>query len=372
MTVTGTVSNGRAGKAAPPPQCHVKTPLLFSAPLTKLSGHNVYLKLDNLQPSGSFKIRGIGKSIQAAYEQHGDALQIISSSGGNAGLAAATAARMLSLKCTVYCPVLVPDHIVGLLEAEGATVVRKGEFWDEANALAVAAVESVNNSAGDGRAILIHPFKGDVLVQGHATMADEIYAQLHDEHGFADGQGPDVISVVVGGGGLVNGLLTGLLQQKTHSPLPQILGMQCFGANALSQSRQAGKLVSLPAITSKATSMGAKTCSEEALQTVQDYERRGGSFHSVDVTDEMAASASWRLARDHRLLVELSCGAALAPVYFARRLQGLIGGSGKNVVVIVCGGSKDTMEDIRGYRVDEESGSGDVSKARIEVDGKEV
>lgn len=354
---------------APVKQCHIRTPLVLSATLSKLSGHNVYLKLDNLQPSGSFKIRGVGTSVQSAYEKHGSSVHIISSSGGNAGLAAATASRILGLKCTVFCPDSTSDHTVALLRAEDAEVQRKGKAWDEANALAQAAVDNINTGNDGSKAILIHPFSGEDIVRGNSTLIPEIYSQLESEHGFEPGQGPDYISCVVGGGGLVNGILTGLMSQSTSHALPTVLGVQCFGANAFSQSRQAGKLITLDGITSRALSMGALTCSEDTFKKSYAYT---GKFHTIDVTDEMAASSSWKLVRDQRLLVELSCGAALAPVYFSKRFEESIwkGQGKKNIVVVVCGGSKDSLEDVYGYEQDEKKRSVDAD--RIQVDGRDV
>ncbi|CAO1619587.1 unnamed protein product [Sympodiomycopsis kandeliae] len=359
-----------------PKQCHIKSPLVYSPKLSKQSGQNVYLKLDNLQPSGSFKIRGVGRSVQVAYAEHGPNVQIISSSGGNAGLAAATAARMLNLKCTVYCPESASDDVVALLQSENATVVRKGKAWDEANALAEATVDQINNDNSNGsKAVLIHPFIGKPIVEGASTLIDEIYSQLQEEFGFEQNQGPDYISAVVGGGGLMNGILTGLLnrqQQNQSAKLPVVLGVQCFGANSFSQSRSNGKLTTLPAITSKATSMGALTCSQDTLETTSKYTSSNpDNFHCIDVTDEIASSGSWKLARDHRLLVELSCGAALAPVYFSNRFDEKVFNNekGKNIVIIVCGGSKDTLQDVYQYEVQEAKHSKGYAEDKIALDG---
>lgn len=357
--------------------CHIRTPLIHSPKLSKQSGHNIYLKLDNLQPSGSFKIRGIGRSVQVAYATYGPSVQILSSSGGNAGLAAATASRIMGLKCTVYCPETTSDHTVALLQAEDAVVVRKGAAFDDANANALEAVKRITETGH--KAVLVHPFLGEPVVEGAATMVEEIYEQLEEDFGFGKGYGPDYVSCVVGGGGLLNGVLTGLIEQhsKSSSPYPPatVLGVQCFGANAFSESRKAGKLVTLPAITSKATSMGALTCSPDTLAQAANYESKavGGKFITIDVTDQMAASGSWKFARDHRLLVELSCGAALAPVYFADRFKGTGFGNDarrKNIVIIVCGGSKDSLQDV--YSYEEQEKKTPVHDAKIHVDGREI
>lgn len=340
---------------------HIKTPLLRSAPLSKILGHNVFLKVDSLQPSGSFKIRGVGRAVQAAAVRHGSSLHVVSSSGGNAGLAAATAARIAGVRCTVFCPDSTPDHIVSLLEAENAQVHRHGKAWDEANVRAMKAVEA------DPHAVLIHPFEGDELIEGHTSIVDEIYDQLAQEHGVH--AGPDAVSLAVGGAGLLHGVLRGLERksQAGYSP-PLVIGSQCFGADAFTQSYRRKELVSLDAITSKATSMGALTCSKEALDQAMRYT----NLRIIVMDDEIACASVWRLARDHRLLVEIACGAALAPVYFARRLSAdLFGtdGTTKNVVIILCGGSKDRLQDIHAYQQRELS-SGRQPSGRLDLDGK--
>lgn len=354
-------------------QSHIRTPLLYSAPLSKISGHNIYLKLDNLQPSGSFKIRGVGRSVQDAVARHGrEQLHIVSSSGGNAGLAACTASRIAGVRCTVYCPETTQDHIVELCKAEGAEVVRQGKAWDEANANAELAV------ASNPHAVLIHPFQGESLVAGNSTLVDEIYEQLADENAVPDG--PDAISLVVGGGGVLSGVLQGIERQLQRSDRslerPLIIATQCLGADAFTQSYHRGASVTLDAITSKATSMGARTCSQSTLKEALAYKK----LKTVVMQDPVAMSSSWRLARDHRLLVEIACGAALAPAYFSSRLSDALfrdvkprTGDRLNLVIIVCGGSKDTLTDIWNYEQAEiKSGLGALNESKVEVDGQTV
>lgn len=345
---------------------HIKTPLLYSAPLSTICGHNVYLKMEPLQPSGSFKIRGVGHSVQVARAQRGDQIHVISSSGGNAGLAACTAAHIAGVKATLYCPSSTEDHVVKLCEAEGATVVRGGASFDEANAAALAAVRA------DPNAVLIHPFEGENVVAGNSTIVDEIYDQMREEHDLP--AGPDLISTAVGGGGLLNGILMGLQRQieRGASP-PTICSVQCFGADSFSRSMAENKTVTLDAITSKCTSLGARTCSQSTLDRARAYP---GEKHFVVAEDAVAASASWQFARDHRVLAEISCGAALLPIYFASRVlkQGGVASPSegkKNIVVVVCGGSKNTLEAVYNFQKAEEARGG-TSMCRLIVDGQEV
>merc|ERR1719370_2172839 len=118
---------------------HVTTPLIYSTPLSHIAGRDVFLKLENVQPSGSFKIRGIGATMQEAVRN--GAKEFVGSSGGNAGMAMAVAARQLQKKLTIFIPRSTKAFMVKRLEAEGAEVVVGGENWDAANEEAVKAAQ---------------------------------------------------------------------------------------------------------------------------------------------------------------------------------------------------------------------------------------
>lgn len=128
---------------------HVQTPLLRSENLSKRVGCSVWLKLDNLQNSGSFKVRGVGYHCQQVVRN--GCTRLVSSSGGNAGLAAIFCAQELGLPITVVVPETTPDFIVEMMRGKGATVERVGQAWDEANLRALEI-------ASQPTACLIHPF----------------------------------------------------------------------------------------------------------------------------------------------------------------------------------------------------------------------
>jgi L-serine/L-threonine ammonia-lyase len=101
------------------------------------AGHNIYLKLDAAQPAGSFKLRGIGRTCQAAYQVHGPRTHIIAASGGNAGLAAAESAKRLGVRCTVVVPRRTEKSVVERLRAMGAVVENgEAEVLDDADKIA--------------------------------------------------------------------------------------------------------------------------------------------------------------------------------------------------------------------------------------------
>lgn len=296
---------------------HLATPLVESRPLGLAAGRPVWLKLEALQPSGSFKIRGIGLAGEE-YRRRG-ARRFVSSSGGNAGLAAAYAGRMLSVAVTVIVPETTSERARELLRQEGAEVIVEGASWQEANAFALSML-------GPADAFL-HPFDDPLLWRGHATMIDEI---------VDSGVKPGVIVLSVGGGGLLSGVAEGL-HRNGWGQIP-ILAVETEGTASLNRAIEAGHPVELERIGGIATSLGAKRVCERAFQWTREHPIR-----SVVVSDRSALSACERFLADHRLLVEPACGASLALAYEGAPELEPFG----NVLVIVCGGATATIDQIR-------------------------
>ena len=292
---------------------HTETPLIESAAMAATEGQKVWLKMEALQPPGSFKIRGIGHACEQ-YKLRG-ARRFISSSGGNAGIAAAYAGRHLGLPVTVVVPETTTERARELIRREGADIIVHGASFQEANALAQSMVGP--NDA------FIHPFDDPLLWQGHASMIDEVAAA---------GLAPDVVVLSVGGGGLLCGVVEGLHRQGWgHVP---VIAVETAGADSLAQAMSANRRVELPGISSIATSLGARQVSEQAFACSSAH-----PVVSVVVSDRDAVGACLRFMDDHRVVVEPACGAALAVVYGgAHELVGY-----KNVLVIVCGGVTATV-----------------------------
>lgn len=303
------------------------TPLVQSDPLSRLTGTSVYLKLDCLQPSGSFKDRGMA---HLCYElKKKGTSKIISSSGGNAGLAAATVARQLGLDCTVVVPVTTKPLVVEKLESLGAKVQVVGENWNAADAVVREMV------AKDESAAYIPPYENPLLWTGHSTVVDEIY------HELSDNDVPSTIILSVGGGGLLCGVLEGLSRHNNNNKC-NVIAAETDGASSFAQAWNSGELVTLPAIDSIATSLGALQVSESALERSREHESRNlGTVTTAVCTDEEAVDACLQFARDHRILVEPACGAALAVLYSERLRKSVRGGP---IVVEVCGGSGVNLE----------------------------
>jgi L-serine/L-threonine ammonia-lyase len=299
---------------------HIQTPLVLSNALSKLTQKNIWLKLDALQPSGSFKNRGVGFACEA-YASQG-AKRFVSSSGGNAGLAVAYAARMLKLPAVVVVPQTTSEHAKKLLALEGAEVIVHGASWQEANELALGMLASTD--------AFIHPFDNPLLWQGHASLIDEVAAA---------GPKPDAVLLSVGGGGLMCGVIEGL--QRNHWADVPVIAVETEGAASLNLAVRSGELKSLDAITSIATTLGAKQVCKQAFELTFTHEVK-----SVVVSDADAVSACRLFLDDHRLLVEPACGAALAPVY----LQADVIKPYSNILVVVCGGASTTAEQLRHYK----------------------
>ena len=321
----------RAMSCAPAP--HITTPLVRSAFLSSKLGSEVFLKMDCLQPSGSFKLRGIGATVAAA--QRSGASGVVSSSGGNAGLATAHAAAALGLRCTVVLPSTTPDAVRAKLEDEyGASVVVFGDVWDEAN---VEAERLAEESGG----ALVHPFEGEETWRGHATVVEEVDAQLRE----AGAPPMDALVTCVGGGGLLMGLLRGLAAKERAQPVT-VVAAETAGADSFAHSMAARKPLPLPGgITSIAKSLGATTPSAAVLAAALDY----GHVVPHVVSDAAAVAACAALANERRVLVEPACGAACAAVYGdpPPALQGKA-----CVVVEVCGGAVVSLPALRQWAAD--------------------
>ena len=289
---------------------HTVTPLWESGPLSAALGTRVRLKMEALQPVGSFKIRGIGHACQLSCEA--GASHLVSSSGGNAGYAAAYAARRLGAEATIVVPETTSDRSRKAIQGEGARVIEHGPSWDEAHTYGQAFAE-------DCGAAYIHPFDDPKVWAGHATLVEEV---------AATGWRPGAVVVSVGGAGLLCGILEGL-HRVAWTDVP-VVTTETRGAESFAASVSAGSLVTLEKISSIAVTLGARTVAPKAL----DWPGRHPIVPCI-VSDSEALDACRRFADDHRILVELACGAALAAVY--NRAEALSGLS--DVLVIVCGGA---------------------------------
>ncbi|TFK04717.1 motor neuron and pancreas homeobox protein 1-like [Platysternon megacephalum] len=307
---------------------HVNTPLRDSVPLSKVAGTDVYLKLDNAQPTGSFKIRGIGHLCKTWAERGCE--RFVCSSGGNAGLAAAYSARKLGIPATILVPTSTPAFTIERLKDEGAAVCIVGEMLDET---IEQAKELVKNNPGW---VYVPPFDDPLIWEGHTSIVKELKEDLDSK--------PGALALSVGGGGMLCGVVQGL-REAGWEDVP-IVAMETKGAHSLNAAMAAGQLVTLPEITSVAKTLGAKTVGAETLKLAREH-----PVFSEVVTDQEAVMAIEKFVDDEKILVEPACGAALAAVYsgVVQRLQaeGKLGRALGSLVIIVCGGNNITLAQLQ-------------------------
>jgi L-serine/L-threonine ammonia-lyase len=301
-----------------PHPLHIVTPLID----TEINGRRVSLKLDNLQPARSFKLRGIGHLCQH-YAQRG-ARKFVCSSAGNAGYAVAWVGRAMNVPVTVVVPSATPMFVRKRIAALGAEVLAVGEIWDHANAAALELAEQPGCA-------FIPPFDHPLIWSGHATLVEELAQQCREA--------PDAILLAVGGGGLLLGVLEGL--RRVGWLDTRVFAVEPEGAAALGESIVQGRVVELSVPRSVASSLCVRRVAEALIPACRDRD-----VTALTVSDEAATSACVRLAEDHGLVVEPACGAALAPLYSATpELE-----NAKRIVAIVCGGMVVTLEQLATWR----------------------
>jgi L-serine/L-threonine ammonia-lyase len=292
---------------------HITTPLLRHAPLSRALGKDVLLKMENLQPAGSFKLRGIGTMCARATTE--GVTHFVCPSGGNAGFAAAVAGVALRARTTIVVPETTSEMVRDKIRAIGAEVVVHGGVWDEANQEALRLCRAPGT-------LYVPPFDHPDIWDGNATLIDEAVTQARDNHlNF------DAVICSVGGGGLMCGVLEGLHRNAlAHVP---VIAVETEGAASLHASMQAGEIATLPAITSIATTLGSRIVAKQAFEWTRRHEVR-----SVVVSDRQAVDACLRFADDMRTLVEPACGAALAVAYANLPALADI----ERPLIVVCGG----------------------------------
>ena len=295
-----------------------RTPMLRAEPtkqsITDATDAASWLKLEHLQISGSFKARGaMNKALLLSEAER--ARGLITASGGNHGLAVAHAGWRLGVPVTVYLPANAPMSKETGLRAWGATVIRHGEVWDEANEAALA-------EAARTHASYLHPFEDPAVIAGQGTQALEILSDVPQV---------DVLVVAIGGGGLISGVS---LAAKALKPSIKIIGVEPTGAPTLYESLRADKVITLDKITTAANTLAPRRSSQINLDLI-----RANVDEIVLVSDDdMREAARW-LWREFAIGAELSGAAAVAAI-----MRGKVTLSSSQVAcAIVCGAGTDGM-----------------------------
>ncbi|AZD08144.1 L-serine dehydratase [Pseudomonas chlororaphis] len=287
---------------------HIRTPLILHPGLSTAT-RRIWLKLENLQPSGSFKMRGLGLLCSQAAQQ--GKRRVVCPSGGNAGLATAVAAASLGLQACIVVPQTTAQTTRERIARTGAEVLVHGQVWDEANERALQL-----SSAADSE--YAPAFDHPVLWQGHSSMVDEI---------LEDCPQVDTIVASVGGGGLLAGILTGLLRHQCQDC--RIIACETTGSASFAAGLAAGHPVKLAQIDTVASSLGAAQVAAWPLQQIQAF-----AHQSLVLSDAEAILGVVRYADDLRQLVEPACGVSLAVAYLDHPAIA----AARDVVIVVCGG----------------------------------
>jgi len=268
----------------------------------------VYFKLENLQTTGSFKIRGVANQFERVKTDLGNEGHLVTMSAGNYGRSYAAAAKALGLTATVLLPSTAPASRETLLKQAGVSVERM-ESKD--------LMRGVERHEAHG-ATFLHPFDCRHLIAGHASLGLELVEQV-----------PDLETVVVccGGGGLLAGVATAV---KLHRPDAKIIGVEPETACAMQRSLALGKPASMPEAKSIAAGLAPPFAGANAFQHVSAYVDR-----VVLVTEEQIRDTCLAL-HNNGLVVEPSGSAALAAA-LARKVPA--SKSGGSLVVVLTGGN---------------------------------
>jgi threonine dehydratase len=265
-----------------------RTELLRSAPLSELAGGDVYLKLENTQTTGSFKLRG-ALNVIATLTPEQRRTGVVASSAGNHGLGVAYAAKHFGVPATIFVPSTAPKVKRDGIAALGATLDTSQPHYD-------AAMDAAKAFASEHGAPFINPCLGDMLLAGQGTVALEILGEL-----------PDLASLVVnvGGGGLLGGCATLV---RAVAPAVKIFGAQSVNTAAMSKSLAAGRLVEIENLPTLADGLAGQI-DDEAF----DIGTHGLDGISTCSEDEIADTIAW-LAKTHGQRVEGAGACATAAV----------------------------------------------------------
>lgn len=286
-------------------------PLSTSCTFSEMTGAEVYLKYENQQKTGSFKVRGAYNKIMKRHAE-GGLSAVVASSAGNHAQGVAFAASSVGVKSTIVMPRSTPIAKVSATQGYGAEVVLAGNIYDEAYAKACEICEQTG-------AEFIHPFDDEDVMAGQGTIALEILRDLPIV---------DMIFVPAGGGGLISGVAA---CAKQINPRIQIIGVQADGAPAIANSFRAGAHTPSESVHTIADGIAVKTPGEKTFAYIQQYVDR-----VVTVSDDEIASAVLLLLERTKQVVETSGAAPLAAV-----LNRKVDVAGKKVVCILSGGNID-------------------------------
>ncbi|RSD24864.1 threonine ammonia-lyase [Mesobacillus subterraneus] len=296
-----------------------RTPLKQSATLNQLTNADVYLKLENLQKTGSFKIRGaMNKILSMSDKEAGNG--ILAASAGNHAQGVALAAALRGIRSKIYMPKHTPISKAAATKAYGAEIVLAGETYDESYQLAVE--EKYKNGS-----TFVHAFDEELVIAGQGTVGLEILEQNSQL---------DVIFVPIGGGGLISGITLAI---KAFKPHMKVIGVQAAGAPAAYHKFTGQKMKTSHHIHTIADGIMVKEPGFKTYPIINQY-----VDDIVTVSDEEIAHAIMFMLEREKMLVEGAGAAALAAILYKKAPI-----EKKRIGCIISGGNVDPLK-IQTYR----------------------
>ncbi|GAA0240688.1 threonine ammonia-lyase [Metaclostridioides mangenotii] len=290
-----------------------KTDLLESVKLSEKTGSRVFYKCENLQKTGSFKLRGACNKIANLTEEE-KACGVIASSAGNHAQGVAYGAKMTGIKATIVMPATAPIAKVSATKGYGAEVILNGTVYDDAFAKAV----EVQKETG---ATFLHPFDDKYVIAGQGTIGLEIFEQLDSN--------VDTILCPIGGGGIISGIA---VAAKALNPNVKIIGVQTENIPSMKESMENGKITSAFKDTTIADGIAVKTPGDLTFEIIHEL-----VDEVVVVTEEEIADAILFMMESQKIVSEGAgavCTAALLSGKYVPEKD-------KNVVCIISGGNVD-------------------------------
>ena len=288
-----------------------ETKLVYSDYFSEKTGNKVYLKPENMQFTGAYKVRGAYYKISTLTDDE-RARGLITASAGNHAQGVAYAAKCFGVKATIVMPTTTPLIKVNRTKSYGADVVLHGDVYDE-------ACEHAYKLAEEHGYTFIHPFDDPAVATGQGTIAMEIIKELPLV---------DYILVPIGGGGLATGIST---LAKMLNPKIKVIGVEPAGANCLQESIKAGEVLTLPSVNTIADGTAVKTPGKVIFPYLKE-----NLDDIITVQDEDLVTAFLDMVENHKMVVENS---GLLTVAALKDL----GVTGKKVVSVLSGGNMDVI-----------------------------
>ena len=288
-----------------------RTDLMYSPFFSKTTGNSVYIKPENMQVTGAYKIRGAYFKCSTLSQEEKER-GLITASAGNHAQGVAYAAQAAGIPATVVMPTTTPLVKVNNTKDYGARVILQGETFDDAAALAAQLSEKEGLT-------YVHPFDDLTVATGQGTIAYEIFKDLPDV---------DVILVPIGGGGLASGVAT---LAKLLNPHVKVIGVEPAGAASMKASLEAGHVVTLPKVETIADGVAVKTPGEKVFPYIQK-----NVDEILTIEDDELVDAFLDVMEKHKMVVE---NAGLLPIAALHHLDC----KGCNVVPVLSGGNMDVI-----------------------------